>query len=246
VYVTLAARIAPTAPYGNLSNPKANCAVFAGGLPLGILCSTDVTVLVNDAFEKAGRTMSPPAQTGTISRTFPNRIMTYTVSVYNPLTQTVSGIIVTDTLPTYNNVPTQTFYYSGLLSAGPQGLPTVVSQTSRIVAWQLPALQPGAVYAFSFQAFVPPQMRIDDNNVERQYQNSLAGSYAVCASPPTMADDDPMKTRVVRQIELIKRSHPTQMYGLPVDLYADRQQRWPDNHSRHQPAMCCRLRFNAA
>ena len=135
-YLTFTARITPTTPYGNLTNSRANCAVFADSLPLGIICSTDVTVQVNDVFEKAGHTISPPAQTGTISRTFPNRIMTYTVSVYNPFTQTVSGMFVTDTLPTYNNVPTQTFYYSGLLSAGPQGPPTVVSQTSWIVAWQ--------------------------------------------------------------------------------------------------------------
>jgi uncharacterized repeat protein (TIGR01451 family) len=217
-YVTFTARITPTAPYGNLTNPRLNCAVFAAAVPLGIPCTADVNVLVNDVFEKAGETISPPAQTGSISRTFPNRIMTYTVSVYNPFTQTVNGMIVTDTLPTYLNNPTQTFAYSGLLSAGPPGSPTIISQTSRIVAWQLPALQPGGVYTFAFRAYVPPQMRIDDNNTEREYRNLLAGSYAgLSLATNDGGHDEPMKTRVVQQIAVIKTVTPTaQMYGLPV------------------------------
>ena len=79
-------------------------------------------------------------------------------------------------------------------------------------------LQPGDVYTFAFQAFVPPQMRIDDNRVERQYQNRLAGSYAgVVLATNDGGHDNSMKTNVVRQIELIKTVTPSeQMYGLPV------------------------------
>jgi large repetitive protein len=216
--VTVMARMAPTATYGIVQNSTNNCGVRATGLPLGILCSQNVNVQVDDVFEKVGRTVSPPAQTDPISRTFPNRIMTYTVSVYNPFTETVNEMRVTDTLPTYSNNPTQTFYYSGLLAAGAPGLPTVVSQTSRLVAWQLPALQPSSVYTFSFLAFVPPQMRIDDNNSDKTYQNSLAGSYAGIVLPTNNGgNDNSMKVKVVRQIELIKTVTPTsQMYGQPV------------------------------
>jgi uncharacterized repeat protein (TIGR01451 family) len=209
VFVTFTARITPTAPNGNLSNPAANCRVKADGVPLGIPCSAAVNVAVDDVFEKAGRTVSPPAQTGTISRTFPNRSMTYTVSVYSPFTTTVTGMVVTDTLPTNSNVPTQTFYYSGLLAAGPQGLPTVVSLTSRIVAWQLPTLQPGSVYTFSFQAFVPPQMFINDNALETPYTNKLAGSYSNIVLSSNTGHDDSMDVKVVRQIELIKTVTPS-------------------------------------
>lgn len=218
-YVTLTVRITPTAQFGNINNPRTNCGVRADAIPQTILCHQDVSFLVDNVFEKAAETVSPPAQTGNISRTFPNRALTYTVYVYNPFTETVTGLIVTDTLPSADNPPrpTRTFQYSGLLSSAPPGSPTVISQSTKIVAWQLPAIQRWDVYTFAFQAFVPPQMPIDNNQVEKEYTNQLAGSHAGIVLPSNLGNDTSMKVRVVRQIEMIKVVTPTrQLYGLPV------------------------------
>ncbi len=220
VYVTLTARVAPSV-MGNTSinNPRTNCGARSDELPLFVLCPQDVSFNVDDVFEKETETVSPPPQAGsTISKTFPNRVVTYTVYVYNPFPDPVADLIVTDTLPTYLNNPTQTFQYSGLLSSSPPGLPAVISQSTRIVAWQLPTIEGWGVYTFAFQAFVPPQMRIDNDQIEKIYQNRLDGSGAGVVLPVNDGGhDDRMKVKVVPQITVIKTVTPTrQFYGLPV------------------------------
>ncbi len=218
VYLTLTVQISPTAPYVNISNPKAFCAVMADGLPLWMTCTSDVNTLNNDTFEKVGVTVSPPQQSGTISKTFPNRVMTYTVSVYNPFSTTTTGMIVTDTLPTYNNALTQTFIYSSLVSSSPPALPLVLSTGPLAVVWQLPAIGGWGVYSFTFRVTVPPQMRIDDNATQRLYQNKLSGNYAgVALTTNDGGHDDSMRVWVVPQILIFKTVTPTQqIFGQPV------------------------------
>ena len=218
-YVMLTVRVTPTAQFGNINNPRTNCGVRADAIPQTILCHQDVSFTVDNVFEKVAETVSPPAQTGNISRTFPNRALTYTVSVYNPFTETVTGMIVTDTLPSADNppLPTRTFQYSGLLSSAPPGSPTVISQSTKIVAWQLPAIQGWGVYTFAFQAFVPPQMPIDNNQIEKEYTNQLAGSHAGIVLPSNLGNDNSMKVKVVEQVRISKVVTPTQqLYSLPV------------------------------
>lgn len=217
-YVTLVVRLLPSTPYADINNLKKNCGVYAGGVPVTILCSTDVRTRANDTFEKVVDTISPPQQSGTISRTFPNRLLTYTVYVNNPYTQTLSGLSVTDTLPNYYSNPASTFRYVGLLAHSPPGPPTFTLTTTQIVAWRLPPIQAWDVYTFAFQAFVPPQMRINDNQAQQMYQNRVAGGYGRTALPTNDGGhDDKMKVYVVPQIRTIKTVTPTkQIFGLPV------------------------------
>jgi uncharacterized repeat protein (TIGR01451 family) len=220
VYLTLTARVTPTLGNVGLNNPKINCGARSDELPLFVLCEQDALTSVDDLFEKVAETISPPSQAGsTISRTFPNRVMSYTVYVYNPFPSPVSGMIVTDTLPTSAaNNPSQTFQYIGIVASAPPGPPSVISQSTRIVAWQLPEIPGWGVYTFTFRVFVPPQMRIEDNQVDRIYQNRLDGSSSGMILPfNDGGHDDRMKVRVVRQIEIVKVVTPTrQTYGQAV------------------------------
>ena len=210
-WVTLTARVTPTV-VGNstINNGTTNCGAWSSELVRFALCDKNASFNTDDAFEKFTFTESPPPQSGTISKTFPDRVVTYTVYVYNPFPDPVSDMVVTDTLPTYNNIPTQTFQYSGLLSSG-GGPPVEVSQTSRIIAWQLPEIQGWGVYTFAFRAYVPPQMRIDDNQPEKIYQNKLeGGANGVVIATNDGSHDDPMKVKVVPQITVIKTVTPSQ------------------------------------
>jgi uncharacterized repeat protein (TIGR01451 family)/uncharacterized repeat protein (TIGR02543 family) len=217
-YVTLTVQISPTAPYGNILNSRSNCAARADALPIPIFCTADVYTLVGDAFEKAGQTVSPPSQSGTISRTFPNRVMTYTVSVYNPFSTTASGLVVTDVLPTHNNLPGQTFVYSDVLASSPPTLPTVMAQSAAYVAWQLPDIAGWGLYTFTFRVLVPPQMYIADNATQQLYQNRLSGRYAsLTLTTNDGSHDDSMKVLVMPQIQIFKTVSPTQqLFGQPV------------------------------
>lgn len=216
-YLTFTVQVSPSMVYGSVSNPATNCSTRADGMPFAVACAAGVNAQVDDMFEKAGLTVSPPQQSGAISSTFPNRIMTYTVTVYNPFTETVTGLIVTDTLPTYNNQPASTFQYLNLVSAsGP--LPTVVASTTQAVAWSLPAMPGWGVYTFTFRVLVPPQMYITDNATSRTYQNRLNGNYAgIALATNDGGHDNSMKVSVVPQIQTPKTVNPSQqIYGFPV------------------------------
>ena len=39
------------------------------------------------------------------------------------------------------------------------------------------------MYTFAFQGFVPPQMFIDNNSVQKEYTNRLSGSYGDIVLP---------------------------------------------------------------
>ncbi len=220
--VTLTVRVTPTFPYNQqLQNPKANCGVYADAAPFTIPCTTDVNLAPDEAFEKVTQATIPPAQSGTVSKTFPNRILTYTVYVYNPFDTDVTGMLVTDTLPTVNlafSLVTETFQYSGLLSASPPGLPTVYAQGARTVVWELPTIGAWEVYTFAFQAHVPTQMRIDDNQLSKRYQNQVGGSYAgIFIATNQGSQDNSMMVDVVPQARPFKVVTPTtQFFGLPV------------------------------
>jgi uncharacterized repeat protein (TIGR01451 family) len=216
-YLTFTVQVSPSMPYGAVNNPASNCDTRAAGMPITIGCATNVGTQVDDVFEKFGRTISPPQQSGTYSSTFPNRVMTYTVTVYNPFSDTVTGLIVTDTLPNYNNQAAATFQYLDLVSAsGP--LPTVIVSTTQAVAWSLPTITGWGAYTFTFRVLVPPQMYIGDNAAAQTYANRLSGNYAgIVLATNDGGHDNSMRVNVVPQIQLIKTVDPNrQVYGFPV------------------------------
>ena len=214
-YVTFTARVTPTQVFGNTNNPRANCRAFADHLPKPIQCYQDAQFSVDNVFEKKAFTVSPPPQTGTISRTFPNRVLTYTVYVYNPFTETVSSLRITDTLPQYGTTPAM-FQYLGLVGSQPNP-PTLVNYSSNIVIWDTPPIGAWSVYSFAFRAFVPPYMPIATNQTQELYTNKVGGSYADVALPANTGNDDSMKVFVVPQILTPKIVTPSkQLFGLPV------------------------------
>ena len=213
VYVTLTARVTPTQPYGGTNNPQANCRVYADGLPTPVQCYQAASFTVDNTLEKTTRTVSPPPQSGTISRTFPNRVLTYTVYAYNPFTETLS-LRITDTLPQYPSGPI--FQYRDM---PPQSNPpTLASANANVVAWDTPQIQAWGVYSFSFRAFVPPNMPIDVNQPQRRYINQVGGSRdAMPLASNNGNNDASMQVDVVPQILTPKTVVPTtQIIGLPV------------------------------
>jgi len=213
-YVTFTARVTPTRPFGPMNNPKANCQALADHLPKPIPCNNDAGFSVDNVFEKTTWTVSPPQQTGSISRTFPNRVLTYTVYVYNPFTETVSSLRITDTLPRYGTTPAM-FQYVDLISQ--PNPPTLVSTTLNLVIWDTPPIEAWGIYSFAFRAFVPPYMPIDTNQTQKEYPNLVSGSYGQVGLPINNANDNSMKVYVVPQILTPKIVTPSaQLYGLPV------------------------------
>ncbi len=219
-YLTLTLRVTPTLTWQGITNPPENCGVRAGALPRPIMCTDYVTFVIDDAFEKVTETVSPPAQTGNISRTYMNRVVTYTVYVYNPFSETITGMLITDTLASRELPPliTRTFGYSGLLPIGSAGPPTLTRQGVNTVVWELPPIEGWGVYTFAFRAFVPPQMPLDTNQSEREYRNGIEGGYNGIRLPfNDGGHDQSMKVIVAPQIQTIKSVTPTrQMFGLPV------------------------------
>ena len=213
VYVTLTARVTPTQPFGNTSNPRANCRVYADGLPAPVQCYQDASFAVDNTFEKTTRAVSPPPQSGAISKTFPNRILTYTVYAYNPFTETVS-LRITDTLPQYGTSGPMFQYID--LPAQPNP-PTLVSANGKVIVWDTPPIQAWGVYSYSFWAFVPPNMPIDVNGTQQLYTNWVGGSRDATLLASNNGNDDSMKVYVVPQILTLKTATPsTQMIGQPV------------------------------
>jgi uncharacterized repeat protein (TIGR01451 family) len=214
--VTLTLRVTPTLGNVDIPNLTQLCATHSDEIPLSIFCVQVVTTKADDAYEKVARTISPPAQTGSISRTYPNRVMSYTVHVYNPFPDPVTGILLTDTLPTASSGnPSQTFEYLGVVASGPPGPPTVISSSVRVVGWELPQIDGWGLYTFTFEAFVPPQMPIDPNVVEKTYNNPLIGTYGSINLPYNDGGhDNHMRVNVVRQIDIGKTVTPTtQTFG---------------------------------
>ena len=219
-YLTLTLRVTPTLTWQAINNPPENCGARADALPRPIMCPSPVSFVIDDAFEKVTQTTPPPAQTGNISRTYMNRVVTYTVHVYNPFSETVTGMLITDTLASRELPPlvTRTFGYSGLLPIGSAGPPTLTRQGVNTVVWELPPIEGWGVYTFAFRAFVPPQMPLDTNQSEREYRNGIDGGYGGIRLPLNDGGhDNSMKVIVVPQIQTIKSVTPTQqMFGLPV------------------------------
>lgn len=216
-FLTLTARVYPTMTFSSRIYYTDWCLGSADNLVHPLLCANLAGVKVDHMFEKPATTYSPPLPTVPISETFPNRIMTYTVYVYNPFTQTAT-LRITDTLPRYPNTNEPTFVYAGL-SSGNTNPPTATAVlTHGIVGWTTPPIAGWGVYSFTFNAFVPPSMTIEPNHKFYDYSNVLDGSYGDISLPRYVAGDTfDSEVRVAQQILVSKLVTPTtQIVGLPV------------------------------
>ncbi len=220
VYVTFTVRLSPT-----LKNAGDVASVRNNSLGFGFR-STEVTIprpgdadvqlTGNEIIEKSAQVGPPPPTAGNPPRTFPNRMITYTIAVYNPFTETLSGMRLTDTLPQYP-AGGPYFIYSETLPVVPFiTMPTVISTSGRLVAWDLPDIGAWGVYSFALRVWVPANF--DTNGLSgRTVDNSI---YAIrLPDPPVIYDNlipTEAKVTVLPQIVPIKTISPGSIYsGFP-------------------------------
>ncbi|MBI5564813.1 MAG: DUF11 domain-containing protein, partial [Chloroflexi bacterium] len=174
VYVTFTARLSPTLKNASevnaIRNNRSAFGFRSAEVTIPRLGEADVVLSGNDVVEKSVQVGPPPPAVANPPRTFPNRIITYTIGVYNPFTQTLSGLRVTDTLPQY---PTggPYFIYSDTLAVAGFSAPTVVSVAGRTVAWNVPDIEAWGVYSFALRVRVPANF--DTGTGGRTVDNSI-------------------------------------------------------------------------
>ena len=159
-YVTFTARITLTAPTDQYSvqNPKGNCRAISAEMVKPANCTSDLNVRVLTPQYKTVETTSPPSQA---DRSYPNRPVTYTIYVYNPLQEVVTGVVVTDVMPS-------TFRYQYMVR-GPE--PVLV--LSNVVRWENLTLPANGVISFTFRAWIGPDTELRLNCSNQEYENRI-------------------------------------------------------------------------
>ena len=165
---------------------------------------------IDDVLEKTVETPDPPPADWGTEQVFPGGIITYTVSVYNPLyDQILEGVRLTDTMPG----PPNPFNYQNMVGEGP----TPITTTPHVV-WDDLSLSAGGVSTFSFRAQVPYHIYIPPNKDSETYENNLAASapgLVIC----DMDDHGPSNVKVLRQIELSKDVAPDSVLSGETVVY---------------------------
>lgn len=173
-YVTFTTRLSPTLKNaGEVNAIRNNRAAFgfrSTEVTIPRIGEADVVLSGNDVVEKSVQVGPPPPAAANPPRTFPNRIITYTIGVYNPFTQTLSGLRITDTLPQFP-VGGPYFIYSDTLAVAGFSAPTVVSVAGRTVAWDVPDIEAWGVYSFALRVKVPANF--DTGTGGRTVDNSI-------------------------------------------------------------------------
>ena len=196
-HVTFTARIAADGTDYRIDNARGDCWATADERMAPVRCIKDLKLNVLSPLDKVVETRTPPGDTNV---TYPNRYITYTAYVYNPLQVAVNDLVVTDTLPSEH------FTYQGMLDG-----PNPVGSPTRTIVWRGLSLPANGVISFSFRVFVDPQTPVKSNCGDREYRNLLEADSA--AFPVQYADDnfkdqghDSLK--VTRQIRLSKSVYP--------------------------------------
>jgi uncharacterized repeat protein (TIGR01451 family) len=224
VTVTLTLRISPTLKNANdvntIVNTRGSFSFRSTEVTILRLGEQDVRLVGNDVVEKSVQVGPPPPiqpSPPNPPKTFPNRIITYTIAVYNPLTGTLSGFLITDTLPQYPYPGGPYFIYSDTLAVAPYTAPTLVLTSGRVAVWTLPDIQAWGVYSFALRVRVPPSA--DTNGrIGRDYDNKVEGKLPV-SSTVVYDNQTPPEARVtvVPQIITYKTVAPNQVFsGYPV------------------------------
>jgi uncharacterized repeat protein (TIGR01451 family) len=216
-YVTLTARVLPTIAYGIKFYYAAWCAGMANTQVFPVQCADNDSTHIDNVFEKPAETVSPPVQDSPVKQTFPARVVSYTVYIYNPFTQTAS-LRITDTLPRYEGLGDYSFQYLGLSNSNSNPPTNVTALPGGIVGWTTPPIAGWGVYSFTFNAWLPPTMPIPPNSQYYDFYNSVNGSYGDIMLPAlAIGSHSNWVVREVPQVLIAKTVTPmSQMPGLPV------------------------------
>ena len=192
-FVTFTTRITLTAPTDqNIKNDRNRCQALSAEMVKPAQCASDVNVRVLTPQYKTVETASPPAQ---IDRSYPNRPVTYTIYVYNPLQTEVTGVVVTDAMPS-------TFSFQHMVNG-----PSPASVLTNVVRWENLTLPPNGVISFTFRAWIGAQTPVADNCGSKDYQNFI--TVTAPAFPVTYFTKEHGKISIYPQITVNKAVAPT-------------------------------------
>ncbi|MBN1877164.1 MAG: DUF11 domain-containing protein [Anaerolineae bacterium] len=211
-YTTFTVRIPHTTVYGPratyLTNAKDYTLARADGMPLFFAnAQAAYAILIISPFDKEVTTEPLPAGE---NETYPDRVITYTMTFYNPLFNTaLSGWTLTDDV-----------YETFIVSDVVDGLmPDVISTTQLI--WQNVAVPPNGVISATYRVTVSaqtmPNMRVLNSTCSTgKYSNALLAS----SGTPDLGDfighnnNQLALVNVVSEIRISKTAVPaTQIYG---------------------------------
>jgi uncharacterized repeat protein (TIGR01451 family) len=158
-FVTFTTRITLTAPTDqNIKNDRNRCQALSAEMVKPAQCASDVSVRVLTPQYKTVETASPPDQ---IDRSYPNRPVTYTIYVYNPLQTEVTGVVVTDAMPS-------TFSFQHMVNG-----PLPASVLTNVVRWENLTLPPNGVISFTFRAWIGPDTPLEIGCNNKEYENQV-------------------------------------------------------------------------
>jgi len=192
-YVTFTARITLTAPTDQTSvrNPRDKCWAISAEMVRPVNCESDLNVRVLTPQYKTAETTSPPSQA---DRSYPNRPVTYTIYVYNPLQEVVTGVVVTDVMPS-------TFYYQYMVRG-----PNPASVLSNVVRWENLTLPANGVISFTFRAWIGPDTPLEWGCTNKEYPNRVI--VASPAFPVVYSTEAHGRVTVVPQLRVSKSVAP--------------------------------------
>jgi len=124
---------------------------------------TSVTLTILSPFDKSVTTPPVPGS----NRVFPNRYITYTVTIYNPLQVPVNNVVFTDTLE-----PTSLFTYSQMVSG-----PEPVRIENYIIQWEGINITANGIYTLAFQVYVPPETPLKFGCGGYSYYNQVHAAH---------------------------------------------------------------------
>jgi len=175
VTLTLVGRVPHDAEYGPsskyLTSEWENLVAHADAMPFrDAVAQSDYRVRILSPFDKSVSTESPPIGATT---TFPNRVITYTLTFYNPMyDHAISEVVLEDGLPRADEVP-NIFTFRQMV-AGNLGSP--VSMGNSVVRWENVTVPANGVIQGVFEVDVSPQTPVGDGCKAVKYTNAVTGT----------------------------------------------------------------------
>lgn len=166
---TFMVRVNPTASSGFIiRNKKTEYFVASDEIKLEpVVGKRDVNVKVLGTLQKSVLAETMQGDTAVV---YPGDYVVYTIDIYNPLTITLNGVMVTDTLPG-EPMP---FSYIQPENGSP---PPTVSLDGRSLTWVVD-LPPLGKVTRSFQVQIPRQIAIPANRTYAIYKNTLSATHS--------------------------------------------------------------------
>jgi len=193
-YVTFTLRVTLTAPINqSIKNDKWRCRAISAEMINPVQCTNEPSLKALPPQDKTVETTSPPTQA---DRSYPNRPVTYTVYLYNPLQDVLTDVVVLDHLPS-------TFVFQQMIT-GPQ--PAEILTPTNIVRWGGLTLPPNGVISFTFRVWIGAQTPVGDNCTDKDYYNIMTVTAPALPVPYGATNLAPVK--LVPQLRVNKSVYP--------------------------------------